>query len=58
MIRYETEDQAQLRRRIYTLERLQTQRIELVAEQKKQMDATVERAQRELDNLRAQVTIQ
>lgn len=51
-------DQAHLRRRIAELQRIQNLRIDAVAERKQQMDAVVEKAQRELDNLRAQVTIQ
>lgn len=52
-----TSYQSWLRRRIAKLEAMQCRRIELVAEQKKQLDASVDRAQREIDNLRAQQTI-
>lgn len=49
--------QLYLRRRITQLEAMQCQRLALVVEQKKALDAVVERADRELENLRAQVTI-
>lgn len=49
--------QSWLRRRIAALETLQSARIELVDRQKKELDASVVRAQNELDNLRAQRTI-
>jgi hypothetical protein len=50
-------DQSWLRRRIVKLEAQQQRRIGLVAEMKKELDANIELRQRELDNLRAQVTI-
>ena len=50
-------DQARLRRRIASLQRLQAQRIERVAQKKIDLDACVDKAQREIDNLRAQQTI-
>lgn len=51
------EYQALLRRRIAQLETMQCQRLALVAEQKKALDVVVEKADRELENLKAQVTI-
>lgn len=63
MIRYEStppndiDYQSWLRRHIARLEKLQAQRIELVVEQKRQGDAAIERATRELDNLKSQLTI-
>lgn len=50
-------DQARLRRRIASLERLQAQRIELAAAQKNLLDAVVDKEQRKIDNLKAQQTI-
>lgn len=50
-------DQARLRRKIAARKALQEQRIALVAQQKNDLDAAVERAQREIDNLEAQLTI-
>lgn len=49
--------QSELRRRIANLECLQARRIEAVAERKEQLDASIERAQRKIDNLKAQQTI-
>lgn len=49
--------QSWLRRRIAALETLQTARIELVNRQKKELDASVVRAQNEIANLKAQQTI-
>lgn len=66
MIRYESTPpdgtdgaayQSWLRRHIATLEQLQAQRIELVARQKAEGDAAIERAAREIANLKAQQTI-
>lgn len=50
-------DQLHLRRRIATLEVQQQKRIALTAERKKLLDETIDNAQREIDNLRAQLTI-
>ena len=50
-------DQLRLRRRIAALEALQRQRVEMVNQQKRQLDAVVERSEREIANLRAQLTI-
>lgn len=49
--------QSWLRRHIAVLEGLQETRVQMVAERKKQLDATVERAAREIVNLKAQQTI-
>lgn len=49
--------QLALRRRIATLEAQQQKRIALTAERKKLLDETIDNAQRELENLRAQLTI-
>lgn len=49
--------QSWLRRRIATLKEQQSRRIELHAAQKKAMDATEERAAREIANLETQLTI-
>lgn len=49
--------QSWLRRRIAALETLQTARIELVDRQKKELDASIVRAQNEIDNLKAQQNI-
>lgn len=63
MIRYEstpapgTPVQRWLRRHIATLERIQRERVAAVAEQKKVLDASIVRAQRELDSFRAHQTI-
>lgn len=50
-------EQRVLRRRIRSLERLQAQRIALVAEQKKALDSVVEQKQREINNLKTGLTI-
>lgn len=50
-------DQARLRRRIASLERLQAQRIALVEQKKDDLDRVIADKARELDNLRAQLTI-
>lgn len=66
MIRYEPVPPAHLdgagyqrwlRQRIAARELMQTRRIELNAERKKQLDETVERAQREIDGLKQQLTM-
>ncbi len=60
MIRYETNtpmSQLGLRQRIARLERQQADRIETVADVKKKLDDTIERAQLEIENLKAQQTI-
>lgn len=49
--------QSWLRRHIAKLEARQADRIELVAAQKKALDESVEKAAREIDNLRTQQTI-
>lgn len=49
--------QRDIRRRLRTLEEQQAQRREMVAKTKKLMDDVVVEKQREIDNLRAQVTI-
>lgn len=46
-----------LRQRIEKLERQQADRIEIVADVKQKLDDTVERAAREIENLKAQQTI-
>lgn len=50
-------NQSHLRRQIAALERLQATRRAMVEEQKRQLDEAVERADRELENLRAQQTM-
>lgn len=50
--------QSWLRRRIATLEVQQYRRIELAVEQKRALDASIVRAQTELENLRAQQNIE
>lgn len=50
-------DQARLRAKIRALEGLQERRIALVAKQKQDLDATIEREQRRIENLKQQVTI-
>lgn len=50
-------NQRELRAKIARLERLQAIRVEAVERRKKELDAVLEGKQRELDNLRAQVTI-
>lgn len=49
--------QSHLRRQIAALERLQVTRRAMVEEQKRQLDEAVKRADRELENLRAQQTM-
>lgn len=49
--------QSWLRRRIATLEAQQAQRIELTAQAKKAMNESIRKAQLEIDNLSAQLTI-
>lgn len=49
--------QSWLRRRIGNLRRLQVQRIAIGERQKKEIDTAIERADREIANLEAQVTI-
>lgn len=49
--------QSKLRHHIANLELLQEKRIALVAERKADMDASIERAQLELENLKTQQTI-
>lgn len=50
-------DQARLRRRIASLERLQAQRIALVEEKKEYLDLVVADKQLEIDNLKIMLTI-
>jgi hypothetical protein len=50
-------DQRRLRRRITTLQAMQDQRVAMVAERKAMMDDVVEKKDRELANLKAQLTI-
>jgi hypothetical protein len=52
-----TTSQSKLRRHIANLELLQEKRIAMVAQRKADLDAGVERAQREIDNLKTQQTI-
>lgn len=49
--------QARLRAQIRALEGMQQRRIELVAQKKIDMDAVIEKEQRRIDNLKAQLTI-
>jgi hypothetical protein len=48
--------QSWLRRRIATLERLHTQRLELVAAERERVDALLVVKQQEIDNLKVQLT--
>ena len=49
--------QSGLRAQIATLERIQRSRIEMVAEQKRQMDEHISKCDREIENLKAQLTM-
>lgn len=49
--------QLRLRRRIGTLEKRQAIRVDMVEQRKNDLDAIVEAKQREIDNLRTQLTI-
>jgi len=53
----EAVNQSALRRHIANLELLQEKRIAMVAERKTELDASVERAQRVIDNLKSQQMI-
>jgi hypothetical protein len=50
-------EQRALRKRIATLEHQQVLRIERTAERKKMLDETIEKADREIANLKQQLTI-
>lgn len=50
-------DQARLRQKIKALKGLQERRILAVAQMKADLDATLEREQRRIDNLEKQLTI-
>lgn len=49
--------QSWLRRHVATLEEQQARRIALVAERRKMEDAIIEEKQRQITNLRAQLTL-
>jgi hypothetical protein len=50
--------QAKLRRHIAELEKIQAERMDHVARLAKQLGELIERKQREIENLKAQLTIQ
>jgi hypothetical protein len=61
MIRYDyppTQSQARIRQRVAALESLQAKRITYVAQQKKDLDAVIEKEQRRIDNLKQQLTME